>query len=243
MSRDLTGSVAVVTGAASGIGRACAARLVREGATVVATDVADSLDDVAADIGAEPARLDVADPAAWSEFAETIRRRHSSVDLAVLNAGIRLGADDPASTDVDDYLRLIGINQHGVFFGLRALEPLLQAHGGDVIVTASRAGVWPLPNDLPYAMSKHAVVGLVRSAAPGLQEKGIRINALAPGTVDTGFLGGARGQLEAAGIAVMDSDDVAAGMMAVLAGGGTGDVHLQPPGEEPRPFPLPEAER
>ena len=66
---------------------------------------------------------------------------------------------------------------------------------------------------------------------------------LPPGTVDTGFLGGARDQLEAAGIAVMDSDDVAAGMLTVLAGDGTGEIHLQPPGEEPRPFDLPEAER
>lgn len=243
MTTELAGAVAVVTGAASGIGRACAARLVREGATVFATDVDASLDEVASEIGAVPHHLDVADPEAWGAFAASIDATHDGLDVAVLNAGIRLGADDPTTTDVDDYLRLIGVNQHGVFFGVRTLTPLLERRGGQMVVTASRAGVWPLPNDLPYAMSKHAVVGLVRSAAPGLRQKGVRINALAPGTVDTGFLGGARARLEAAGIAVMESEDVAEGLLSILAGDGTGEIHLQPPGEQPQPLALPEGDR
>ena len=156
----LVGKIALVTGAASGIGEACAERFVREGAVVIATDVANEGAEIAERIGAEWRRLDVADPTDWDYLTASIANDHGRLDLVHLNAGIRLGAGDVSITPVADYLRLIGINQHGVFLGLRATIPLLEAAGGGmVVVTASRAGIAPLPNDIPYAMAKHAIVG------------------------------------------------------------------------------------
>lgn len=230
----MQGQVVLVTGAASGIGRACAERFAAEGATVVATDV-------------EPAEssdvrsLDVAEPVQWASLVDDIAADHGRLDVVHLNAGVRLGAGDVTQLDVDDYLRLIGVNQHGVLFGLRATVPLLEAGGGGaVVVTASRASLGPLPNDLPYAMAKHAVTGLVRSIAPDLTERGISINGICPATVDTGFLGGVgREQLEAAGIAVMDAAEVADGVMTVLRAGTTGEMFVQLPGEAPLPFAFP----
>lgn len=237
---SLSGAVALITGAASGIGRACALRYAAEGATVVATDVG-SDDGVLADHGIALRPLDVADPAVWADMVEAIGADHGRLDLVHLNAGIRLGVGDVTELSDDDYLRLIGVNQHGVLFGLRATVPLLeQGDGGAVIVTGSRASIGPLPLDLAYAMAKHAVAALVRSAADDLAARQISINAICPATVATGFLGDVgRDQLEAAGIEVMDAEEVADGVMQIIASGETGQCFVQLRGEAPTPFPFP----
>ena len=240
MTGLLDGKIALVTGAASGIGLACARRYAREGATVIATDVVAG-DEVLADAGIEFRSLDVTDSAAWSVLVAAVADAHGRLDLVHLNAGIRVGIGDIGELRDDDYLRVIAVNQHGVVFGLRSTLALLEAAGGgDVVVTASRASLGPLPNDLAYAMSKHAVNGLVRSVADDLGSRGIRINAICPATVDTGFLAGAgRERLEAAGIAVMDSDEVADGVMEMLGMGTTGQCYVQLPGGTPEPFAFP----
>jgi NAD(P)-dependent dehydrogenase (short-subunit alcohol dehydrogenase family) len=139
----------------------------------------------------------------------------------------------------DDYHRLIDINQHGVFYGVKSTIDLLQeSGGGDIVVTASRASLGPLSNDLAYSMSKHAVAGLVRSIAPDLITRGIRINAICPATVDTGFLTAGRRELEAAGITVMEPDEVAEGVSVILESGRTGECFVQLPGDPPMPFPF-----
>lgn len=235
----LAGKVVLVTGAASGIGRASARRYGAEGATVIATDIADDAGEaVAAEIGAEYEHLDVADPEAWAGLVPVIAARHGRLDVAHLNAGIRVGQSDITALTDDEYLTVIGVNQHGVVFGLRAVVPLLEAAGGgSVIVTASRSSLGPLPNDLPYVMSKHAVAGLVRSVAGDLGRRGISINAICPATVDTGFIAGAgRERLEAAGIPVMDPAEVADGAMVILASGETGRCFDQIPGGAPEVF-------
>ena len=240
MSATLTGKVALVTGAASGIGLACARRYAREGATVIATDVVAG-GDVLAESGIEFRSLDVTDSAAWDLLVAAVADDHGRLDLVHLNAGIRVGIGDIEALSDDDYLRVIAVNQHGVVFGLRATLSLLeQGGGGAVVVTASRASLGPLPNDLAYVMSKHAVNGLVRSVAAELHGRGISINAICPATVDTGFLAGTpRERLEAAGIAVMDSDEVAEGVMQILAQTSTGECYVQLPGGVPEPFEFP----
>lgn len=238
MPTNLEGRLAIVTGGASGIGAACAGRFAGAGARVVVTDVDDELGAAtAASIHAEYRRLDVADPAEWAELTAWIRDQPERLGLVHLNAGIRLGRGDVTELDDEAYRRIIGINQHGVFYGVRGCVPLLEdAGGGAMLITASRASLGPLPNDLGYAMAKHAVAGLLRSVAPDLAERGIHINAICPATVDTGFLGGNRARLEAAGIEVMDSEEVADGAMAVLAADTTGQCFVQLPGGSPEPF-------
>jgi len=232
---DLADRSVLVTGAASGIGRASAARFAEAGARVMVTDVTEaSSKESAAAIGGEYLHLDVADPDAWRAVVDTLRDRPQPLTVAHLNAGIRLGA--PAIVDVSDaqYLRILGANLSGVFYGIRAVVPLLEAAGGGaIIVTASRAALKPLPQDPCYAMTKHAVAGLVRSVADDLGQRGITVNAICPAIVDTGFLEGHRAELEAIGLDVMEPEEVAAGVMAILESGETGRCFVQDPGGAP----------
>ena len=235
---DLRGKTALVTGASSGIGAACARRYAEAGADVICTDVVDDAGrHVADDIGGRFRHLDVADSSAWAALAAELADDPGHLHLVHLNAGIRSGVGDIAELTDEDYLRIIGVNQHGVVFGLRAAVPLLEAAGGGhALVTASMASFSPLPLDLGYSMSKHAVAALVRSAAPNLVDRGIRLNAVCPATVDTGFLGGNRDRLEAAGMKIMDSEEVAEAAMVILDSGLTGECFALFAGRQPEPF-------
>lgn len=235
---DLTGKTALVTGAASGIGAACARRYAAAGAHVICTDVADDAGQLVADeIGGRFCHLDVADSSAWTALATDLAQDPGHLDLVHLNAGVMLGLNNIAEMADEDYLRIIGINQHGAVFGLRAAVPLLEsAGGGHVLVTGSMASFSPLPVDLGYSMSKHAIAALVRSAAPSLAERSISLNAVCPATVGTGFLGGNRDRLEAAGMVIMDSEEVAEAAMAILDSGLSGECFALFKGRQPEPF-------
>ena len=235
---NLDGKVVLVTGAASGIGAACARRYAAAGAHVICTDVADDAgQQVADEVGGRYRHLNVADSNAWSTLGEELARDPGHLHVAHLNAGVMLRLDDIAEVTDDDYLRIIGINQHGAVFGLRAAVPLLEAaEGGHVLITGSMASFSPLPVDLGYSMSKHAVAALVRSAAPNLAERGISLNAVCPATVGTGFLGGNRDRLEAAGMVIMDAEEVAEAAMTILDSGLTGECFALLKGRKPEPF-------
>jgi NAD(P)-dependent dehydrogenase (short-subunit alcohol dehydrogenase family) len=237
---DLSGRTALVTGAASGIGAACARRYAEAGALVICTDVADDPgQQVADDIGGRYRHLDVADSSAWAALAAELAEDPGSLSVAHLNAGIRSGVGSIAELSDEDYHRIIGVNQHGVVFGLRAAVPLLEAGGGGhALVTASMASFSPLPLDLGYSMTKHAVAALVRSAAPNLADQNITLNAICPATVATGFLGGNRDQLEAAGLVVMESEEVAEAAIDILDSGLTGECFALFKGRKPEPFPF-----
>ncbi|WP_419924792.1 SDR family oxidoreductase [Candidatus Poriferisocius sp.] len=237
---DLAGKTALVTGAASGIGAACARRYAAAGAHVICADVADEAgQQVADETGGRYHHLDVADSSAWAELAADLTADPGRLDLVHLNAGVMMGLGDITKMSDEDYLRIIGINQHGAVFGLRAAVPLLEAAGGGhTLVTGSMASFSPLPVDLGYSMSKHAIAALVRSAAPSLAERGISLNAICPATVGTGFLGGNRDRLEAAGMIIMDSEEVAEAAMAILDSGLTGECFALFKGREPEPFPF-----
>ncbi|MEQ8691162.1 MAG: SDR family NAD(P)-dependent oxidoreductase [Pseudomonadales bacterium] len=182
----------LVTGACSGIG-AAVTRLARaRGDAVWALDINPAAgEQLAAETGARYLQCDVADPAAWRDVVAEL---DAPLDYVHLNAGIQIAPPDAPLSEYqfsamthERYRRMMGVNVDGVVFGLEALLPELQP-GAAIVVTASLAGVVPYATDPLYAMSKHAVVGLVRSLGPTLARKDIKINALCPGGIDTGII-------------------------------------------------------
>jgi len=153
---------ALVTGGRSGIGAAIVAALGDADVTVL--DLADG--------------YDVGDAAMW-------RTLDGEFDAAFLNAGIAIGVQDLAELTDEEYRRIMGVNVDGVVLGVRELAARLMPNGGSIVATASLAGLTSAPLDPVYAATKHAVVGFVRAAAPGLAARGIRINALCPAFTDT----------------------------------------------------------
>jgi NAD(P)-dependent dehydrogenase (short-subunit alcohol dehydrogenase family) len=191
---NLSGQVAVVTGAARGIGAAIGKRLAAMGATMVlaARDRA-RLDEVAGAIEAAGGRAEVAvfdlmDEAAIAEFATSIKQRHRRCDILVNNAGVgKIGAPlhEMAPKDWD---ALMGTNLRGPYLMIRAIAPMMiAARGGHIVNISSLAGRNPLKNGAAYAASKWGLNGLTYSVAEELREYGVRVSAVAPGSVNTGF--------------------------------------------------------
>jgi NAD(P)-dependent dehydrogenase (short-subunit alcohol dehydrogenase family) len=226
---DFQGKTAIVTGAASGIGRATAAALADAGASVTLLDVSDELGARAADEARGTyVHLDVSQPDAWAELLD----RFDRLDLLHLNAGIYDTAlEDITSISDERYRRYLGVNVDGVFFGLRAAIPLLEQARGAVVVTSSMAGVMPLPANPLYALTKYGLVGLVRSIHDELGRRGIRINALCPGAVATPLMGDdPHGWFGERGISALEPEDLAATVVELLASDHTGEVWLHRPG-------------
>lgn len=231
------GRRALVTGGASGIGRATARRLAAEGAHVTVADVDVQLGkECAAEIGGDFVELDVSDPAAWAELAESLAA--DGLHLAFLNAGVTTLGMDPVEVSDAAYRRIMGVNVDGVFFGTRALAPIIQrSGGGDIVCTASLAGLIPFSPDAVYNLTKHAVVGWIRGAAPSLAGRGVRLNALCPALVDTPLLGEARAIIDAAGLPMLHADDIAEAYVVAATSGRSGLLWVCRPGMAPEPAP------
>ena len=181
----------LVTGAGSGIGAALVRNVRDSGDRVLALDINDEAGTaLAAQTGADYQHCDVSDPDDWQKVLNTLERLGTPNRIA-LNAGIQIAPPDAPLSDyqfgamtIERYRRMMGVNVDGVVFGLQALLPLL-SHGAAIVVTASLAGITPYSVDPLYTLSKHAVVGLVRSLGDPLEERGIRISAICPGGIDT----------------------------------------------------------
>jgi NAD(P)-dependent dehydrogenase (short-subunit alcohol dehydrogenase family) len=207
---------ALVTGGRSGIGAAIVDALVREGTEVRVLDVVDG--------------FDVADPRAWDDVG--------TVDLACLNAGVTTGEREIARIDDDAYRRIVGANVDGVVYGVRRAAQVMD--GGAIVVTASLAGLTGTPEDPLYALTKHAVVGFVRSVAPQLAERGIRLNMVNPGFVDTPMIDAVgRAAFEEAGFPLLAPEDVAAAVMLAARDEEVGQSWIVQPGREPVKFRYP----
>jgi NAD(P)-dependent dehydrogenase (short-subunit alcohol dehydrogenase family) len=237
----LDGRVALVTGGASGIGLATARLLAERGASVAVVDRnGKGADEVAAELGGLAVEADVSRPEEWPAIVDAVADRFGGVDLAHLNAGVTTGEADVTRVTDETYRRAVGINVDGVFYGLRAVVPsMTERGGGAVVATASLAGLIGFSPDPVYCMTKHAVVGLVRSLGPQLATHGITVNAVCPGLVDTPLIGDARPALEASGFPLIDASAVAAAVVERLSGKESGDCMVIQAGREPVAFRFP----
>jgi NAD(P)-dependent dehydrogenase (short-subunit alcohol dehydrogenase family) len=205
---------ALVTGAAGGIGRALVERLEREGAVVQELDLVTG--------------FDVTDPTAWQSV--------DRVELACLNAGVTTNTASLAELTAEEYQRVVAVNVDGVVYGVRRLAREME-DGDAIVVTASLAGLIGVDSDPIYSLTKHAVVGFVRSVAPQLVERGIRINAVCPGFADTPMVSGElRESLESAGFPLLQPEEVAEAVLRAARSEKTGEAWIVQPGLKPEPY-------
>ena len=206
---------AIVTGGEGGIGRAMRARLEHEGYEVESLDLRTG--------------FDVADPAAWE--------RVGAVDLACLNAGILTAERDIRRLSAADYRAAVAVNVDGIVLGVSQLARVMEQ--GSIVATASLAGLVGMPLDPIYSLTKHAVVGFVRSVAPQLAP--VRINAICPGIADTPMLDmhDQRATFAAAGFPLLRPEQVAEAMWRAATSEETGECWFVQPGREAAPFRFP----
>jgi len=191
---SLAGRVAIVTGAAQGMGRAIVDRFAREGARVVVTDVDDDAGRAVADSldGALFCHLDVGSADDWGSVVDLAGRELGSVDVLVNNAGLVHHAA-LVDTTLGDFERVVRVNQTGPFLGMQAVVPAMKAAGGGSIINVSSVrGLSGANGLLAYAATKFALRGMTKVAALELGQFGIRVNSIHPGAVATeGVLGAA----------------------------------------------------
>ena len=179
MTGRLKGKVAIVTGAASGIGKASAALFAAEGATVIAADIAAAEGIVAADSGREE---DV------RGLVELALREHGGLDIFFANAGISGGLDSIFEQAAEDWAEILRINLIGPALAIKHAAPLIKERGGgSIICTASVAGLRSGAGGPAYSASKAGVISLVRTAAQQLSGSNVRVNAICPGLIQTGM--------------------------------------------------------
>lgn len=199
----LEGKVAIITGAAGGIGSAAARRFVQEGANVVLVDrEEDGLKRLTDELSLERAAYfvaDVTDEAAVRGFVAGAAKRFGRIDIALLNAGTEGEIGKIEDMSVAMYDRVMAVNVRSVWLGLAALIPEMRQAGGSIIITSSVAGLRGSPKLAAYSASKHAVVGLMKSAALEGAPNRIRVNTVNPSATRTRMIDSIDEAMRAAG--------------------------------------------
>lgn len=189
----LKNKVALVTGAAGGIGLATAQRFAREGAQVVLTDLNEqALIEATESIGADRGSyrvVDVTDPQQMQAAVSETVAKYGGLDIFVANAGIEGPIKSIEDCPVEDFDKVLAVNVRAVWLGLKyAIPAMRERGGGSIIITSSGAGVQGMANMSPYNTSKHATIGIMRCAAKECASLNIRINTVNPGPVETGMM-------------------------------------------------------
>lgn len=185
----LRGKVAIITGAAGGQGAAAARRLVADGARVLLGDVADEAGRaLAAELGADARfrHLDVTAEPDWDGAVAAAEDAFGPVDVLVNNAGV-LHLAPLAETEPADFERVVRVNQFGTFLGMRAVQRSMR-DGGSIINVSSAEGLAGMAGSIAYSASKFAVRGMTKVAALELGHRGIRVNSVHPGVIDTAMV-------------------------------------------------------
>ncbi|MET0239965.1 MAG: glucose 1-dehydrogenase [Sphingobium sp.] len=188
-SGRLANKVAIVTGAAQGIGEACARMLARHGATVVVSDIqVERGEAVATDMGGDAIflPLDVTDLGGWERLVTDVTGRFGGLDILVNNAGGGAGGGPIDRQAIEGHRRMMDLNITSVWAGIKTAAPAMTANGGGSIVNISSIdGLTGMRDLSSYVASKHAVVGLTKSLALELGRQGIRVNSVHPGITET----------------------------------------------------------
>ncbi len=186
----LAGRIAVITGGAAGIGLATARLFVAEGARVLLVDVQRAqLDAAVAELGAGSASAfvaDVSDPAQVQAYVQAAVERYGRIDVFFNNAGIEGSVNSIVDYPLEEYERVMAVNVRGVWLGLKYVIPVMaQGGGGSIVITSSLGGLKGMPRLSPYIAAKHAVVGIMRSAALECAPLNIRVNTINPSPIAT----------------------------------------------------------
>src|SRR6266536_64531 len=191
MSQDLSGKVAAVTGAASGIGLECARAFMAAGARVALVDRAEErLKDLCSDIGSQavPLVIDLTDPVSVSGMMPQILQLAGRLDVFHANAGSYVGGE-VLNGDPDAWDRMLNLNINAVFRSVHAVLPhMVERKSGDIIITSSVAGLVPVVWEPIYTASKHAVQAFVHTVRRQVAKYGLRVGAVAPGPVVTALI-------------------------------------------------------
>lgn len=185
-ARALAGQTILITGAGSGIGRVTAQMAGAAGATVACVDVRGAADTAATIDAAVAYRVDVQDRAGWTDTVDSLLLKHGRIDALCNVAGVLArGTDSVEDLTDEDWSRVIDVNLKGCWLGMQAICPLMARRGGGRVVNiASVAGMVGIPRLLAYSASKMGIIGMSRSAAVEYAHRGVRINVIAPGTIE-----------------------------------------------------------
>ena len=186
----LTGKVAVITGGAGGIGRAAARVFSGEGAQVLLVDLQEAaLQQAVQDSGSDQVSYVVADttqPAAVQHYINTAVERYGGVDIFLANAGVEGVVQTIPEYPLEVFDYVMAVNVRGVWLGLKYVIPVMRNRGGgSIVITSSTAGIRGTRGTVAYTTSKHAVIGLMRTAALECASYGIRVNTVNPAPIET----------------------------------------------------------